>query len=225
MKSLSNKIQNKKRSVCMKKFKGLVSVVLTMALVISLAFSSLAATKTVPALKWGNSILDDKQSAGWKVSGTKVTQKELGTKVMWHQIFAGKLKEDYTVTAKVKLVKNGTTSKYPKCGIIACYQDRNNFVTAWLDSKYNYFAVFGKDSSIDRGWVNYSNVPGTADDHLSKGFDFKKAHEIKVTKKGYKFTFYLDGKKVGEKVFAIDNGQIGLITEDCQAEFTDVTIK
>lgn len=122
--------------------------------------------------------------------------------------------KNYEVKAKVRWVETGTTASYPKYGISPAYKDSNNIVSVWLDKNNSVLATNAVIGGINQGWQNSS---------LS-GFDFSVYHELKVIKSGTSFEFYLDGILQQTRTFDITNGQIGLLTEDTEADFDNVTL-
>lgn len=168
---------------------------------------------------WGNSASGSAYTGNWILyNPKKASQTLLGTDWTgydWEGIYRGDVNNtDYTVSADVKWVATGTTSKYPKYGIYGCFKDYNNKVLLFLDKKYNVLATYGKVNGIPQAWQNTD----------LGNFDFSVSHELKVTKSGNTFYFYLDGSLKQTRTFNISNGQAGLITVDTKADFDNFTI-
>jgi GH43 family beta-xylosidase len=128
--------------------------------------------------------------------------------------------QTYTVSADLQWVATGSTSAFPKYGIYACYDDRNNWVTAWIDRKYMVLATYAVVQGTAQSW---QNAP------LPAGFDPTRYHTLTVRKMGATFTFYLDGVQLQQRVFpgtfpVLTNGQVGLITEDTEANYQNVSV-
>jgi GH43 family beta-xylosidase len=128
--------------------------------------------------------------------------------------------EKYTVTADTRWLATGTTSAYPKYGVYACYDDRNNHVEVFIDRKYMVLATHAVVQGTEQAWQNAA---------LPAGFDPTQYHRLTVVKSGATFTFSLDGKQLQQRTFSgtfpvLLNGQVGLVTEDTQASYRNVTI-
>lgn len=135
----------------------------------------------------------------------------------WNSIYGvdGIQSGNYTVSTAVRQVKAGTTSAHPKYGIYACYRDDENYVQAWLDPTTHEFVTHAIVGGVDSGWS-----PTT----LPSGFNAATAHTISVTKSGSTFTFTLDGVTQSARTASISGCQIGLVTEDVQANFRSITV-
>src|SRR5579884_3669229 len=155
------------------------------------------------------------RTGGWTVQGASGADgTTLGSG--WNQLFRGNPNlASYTVSADLKWLQTGTTSAYPKYGIYASYNDVNNHVEVFLDRKYGVLATHAFVGGIEASWQN-TNLPD--------GFDPTQYHTLKVTKSGSLFTFLLDGSVAQQRTFAIENGQIGLVTEDTRASYRNVSV-
>jgi GH43 family beta-xylosidase/uncharacterized protein YjdB len=135
----------------------------------------------------------------------------------WMQIFNGDLeRNDYTVEAEARQVAVGGTQAFPKYGIYACFKDKDNFVTAWLDPKYEGFVTFARVNGQDQQWINA--------DLKNTGFKYSDFNKIKVEKIGSTFKFYLNGVLKLTRNFNISNGQIGVISEDVKTEYKNIKV-
>lgn len=74
----------------------------------------------------------------------------------------------------------------------------------------------------DQGWTNYS---------LPNGFTLTAYNAIKVVRSGASWNFYLNNAQIGPNAASWDidhgqnnSGQIGLATQDAQANFRNVTV-
>lgn len=167
------------------------------------------------AFGWSPSASGDPVVGAWSNnSTTSADSTSLGSG--WHQIFRGDpTLIDYTVQVDAQGVATGTTSAYPKYGMYAAYQDSNNYVQGWIDTKYNVFATYAVVGGVAQSWQN-ANLP--------VGFDPTQFHTIKVTKTDNVFTFYLDGTQMQQRSFNVRHGQIGLVTEDRTANYNNVSV-
>jgi GH43 family beta-xylosidase len=166
---------------------------------------------------WGDSFASDKKTGNWQINSfASATGNSLGSG--WKQLFRGNPNfESYTVSASLKWLETGTTASYPKYGIYASYKDSSNYVVAFLDKKYHAFATYAVVNGTGQGWQNTA---------LPTGFDFSQYHTIEVDKGGTSFNFYLDGTLLQRRFFdIINNGQIGLVTEDTKADYMNVSVR
>lgn len=163
---------------------------------------------------WGASLSGEDTGGNWAVSSADtLEQMDFGSG--WYGIWYGdKLEDNYKVTLNAKWEASGFTSKFPKFGAYACYQDSSNYVSVWFDKQYKALATYGMVGGKPAEWLNSD---------LSD-LDFTKDNEIKVIKIGSKFKFYVNGKLKQSRNFNISSGQIGLVTEDTKANFTKVTL-
>lgn len=140
----------------------------------------------------------------------------------WTQLFraANPNYETYTVSVQAKWSATGTTSKFPKYGIYASYDDRNNYVAVFIDIKYKVLATYAVVQGVSAGWKNAA---------LPSGFSGGSWHTLKVRKTGATYTFYLDGVQKQQRTFSgtfpvLLNGQAGLVTEDTKASYQQLAI-
>lgn len=128
--------------------------------------------------------------------------------------------ENYSVTADVAWRATGTTSAYPKYGIYASYDDRNNYVAVFIDRNYGVLATYAVVQGAVQPW---QNAP------LPAGFDPGQYHRLQVTKSGATYTFSLDGSQLQRRTFGgtfpvLLNGQPGLVTEDTLASYRNIAV-
>lgn len=181
---------------------------------------------------WGNSVhgvdgsVDDGgfQTGGWtKVSATAATSTTLGAG--WHSIYTGADNRftDYaaSVTATATLLGNevggDNASAHPKYGIYGCYLDRNNYIQGWVDPTNNAFVTNVHVGGTDYGF--YNPVP------LPSGFNPHAPHTIGVDRTGSDFTLSIDGTSLVTRSAPISGCQVGLVTEDTKAQFTNLSIQ
>jgi GH43 family beta-xylosidase len=106
---------------------------------------------------------------------------------------------------------------FPKYGIYAIYKNSSNHVIATIDQNSRLLATFAVISGAGKGWL---------DTPLPAGIDLALFNKIKVVRSGNTFDFYINGIKLQSRTlrnFNLDNGQVGLITEDTKADFINVT--
>jgi hypothetical protein len=140
----------------------------------------------------------------------------------WTQLFraANPNYESYTVAVGARWVTTGTTSKFPKYGIYASYDDRNNFVAVFIDIKNRVLATYAVVQGIAAGWQN-SPLPA--------GFSAASYHRLAVRKTGATYWFLLDGVQLQQRTFTgtfpvLLNGQVGLVSEDTKANYRNLAI-
>jgi len=149
-------------------------------------------------------------SGTWDVSGGEARQNQTtgsDNKV----IIKSHPARNYLVEAGVKL-----TDTYPpgeKAGVMAYYQDENNWLGVGLDQK-NGLWYYNKVES------GASSVTGFA---LPGGFDYNVYHQIRVTKNGTRFDVWIDERPApGNPVISTnftDEGLPGLYTQVARAAF------
>ncbi len=179
---------------------------------------------------WYNALLPLlTQTYGWKASatgtavsgtwntpdGNSICSRSLG--VPWNQVFHGDVNaSDYSVQVDAQLVRMGTSSAFPKYGLYACYKDYKNFVVACLDQKNH---VFVTNACIEGNWLHWQETI------LPDNVDMFQYHTLGVEKQGDFFIFFLDGLLQHMRVCPIANGQIGLITDDTEANFRNMMVQ
>jgi GH43 family beta-xylosidase len=163
---------------------------------------------------WGSSFEGAARSGSWTVSSaTAASGTTLGAG--WAQLFRGNANfETVAVSADVQWVATGTTSASPKFGIYGTYEDGNNFVAAFLDKKYAVFASYAVVGGVVKGWQNTA---------LPAGFNWSVAHNLRVERSwSGDYKFFLDGVLQQTRQLGNVLGQMGLVTEDTQAHYSNV---
>ncbi len=173
-----------------------------------------ASANPVDAQGWGSSFEGAARSGSWTIpSASAASSTTLGAG--WAQLFRGNPNfESVAVSANVQWVATGTTSATPKFGLYGVYKDANNYVAAFLDKKNLVFATFAVVNGAAQGWQNTA---------LPAGFSWTVAHTLRVERSfSGDYKFFLDG--VAQQTRRLGNiiGQMGLVTEDTQAHFTNV---
>jgi len=140
----------------------------------------------------------------------------------FHSLYRGNpAVTSYTVSADAQLVATGTTEPYPKYGLYAGYHDEGNYVQAWIDpGPCRCFVTHGVVGNADQGYHNFP-LPG--------GFTPSAYNTIKVVRSGATFQFYSNNTLEDTETWDIDHGQnnsgqVGLVTQDAQANFRNVTV-
>lgn len=140
----------------------------------------------------------------------------------WTQLFRATNPnyETYTVSVDVQWTGTGTTSAFPKYGMHATYDDRNNNVQVFIDRKYMVLATHAVVQGTEAAW---QNAP------LPAGFDPAAWHNLRVRKTGATYQFYLDGVLLQTRTFTggfpvLLNGQVGLVTEDTTANYRNLRV-
>jgi GH43 family beta-xylosidase len=163
---------------------------------------------------WGSSASGTRVSGTWTInSATSANSTELARG--WQHLFRGNVSTtNATVSADAKWLASGSGGgSVPKYGIYAAYQDSNNFVAVFLDRKARVMATYGVVNGVAQPWQN-----------TNARIDFAQYHTLKVVKNGTTFQFYLDGSLKQTRSFNINNGQMGLVTENTRAEYQNVTV-
>jgi GH43 family beta-xylosidase len=175
-----------------------------------------ASANLLDANGWGSSFEGLGRSGSWTVtSPTAATSTTLGAG--WANLFRGNPNwETVAVSADVRWTATGTSSAFPKFGLYGVYKDQANYVAVFLDKKYGVLATAALIGGVDKGW---QNTP------LPVGFSWSVAHNLRVERSwSGSYLFFLDG--VLQQTRALDNliGMMGLVTEDTQASYTNVTV-
>ncbi|MEV4511241.1 hypothetical protein AB0K00_19985 [Dactylosporangium sp. NPDC049525] len=150
-------------------------------------------------------------------SATAATVTSLGSG--WNSLYRGADTRlaDYSMSVDVRRTAAGTTSASPKYGVYGCYQNDDNYVQAWIDPVNTTFVSHARLGGTDLGWSGTQALPG--------GFNTGVAHKLTVDRQGSTFRFALDGVAQPSRTVAITGGcQIGLVTEDTAAEFTNAQV-
>jgi GH43 family beta-xylosidase len=180
---------------------------------------------------WGNAFgdaaegdtTDGTATGAWNVTGLTGANLTSFGGTPWTQLFYATNPdyENYTVSAQVQWAATGTTSAYPKYGLYGSYDDRNNHVEVFIDRQYMVLATHAVVQGVEQPWQN-ANLPA--------GFDPTQFHTLSVTKSGAHYTFSLDGTQLQDRTFTgssfptLLNGQPGLVTEDTEANYRNVTV-
>jgi GH43 family beta-xylosidase len=169
----------------------------------------------------GNTTRGRRSGTCTAVSGTEARLSSFGG-TAWTQLFraANPNYETYTVAVGAQWVATGTTSKFPKYGIYASYDDRNNFVAVFIDIRNRVLATYGVVQGVVAGWQN-SPLPA--------GFSPTSYHRLAARKTGATYRFLLDGAQLQQRTFTgtfpvLLNGQVGLVTEDTKANYRNLAI-
>jgi GH43 family beta-xylosidase len=165
---------------------------------------------------WGGSFEGVARSGSWTISSpTAATGNTLGTG--WANLFRGNPNfETVAVSANVQWIATGTSSTTPKFGLYGTYKDQNNYVAAFLDKKNSVLATYAVIGGVAKGWQNTA---------LAAGFSWTVAHNLRIERSwSGSYKFFLDGALLQTR--ALDNvlGMMGLVTEDTQAAYTNVTV-
>lgn len=192
----------------------------------SVATFTWAGTPAGDAAGWGNSTFGSDASnlyggglqiGQWSITNAStLTQNGLGGG-QWPSVYYGYAdRSNLTAAANMRAIQSGTTSQFPKYGMYACYRDQHNYVQAWIDPGSSVYATHARQDGVDLGWVN---------NPLPVGFVAGVAHNISVRRTDNTYTFYLDGVQQQTRSAILGAGcQLGLVTEDYRAEFTNVAL-
>jgi GH43 family beta-xylosidase len=162
---------------------------------------------------WGDSASGTALFGNWKyISEDSAQNHSLGSGL--RHVFKGDLNSsNYTVSADVKWLESGSVTTNPKYGIYATYQDSNNYVMAMIEPFYGLLSTYGVVGGTVEDW---SNVP------LPAGSIIAEFNELKIVKEGSTYHFYVNGELLQSRNFEINEGQIGLVTEDTRAIYENV---
>ncbi|WP_162463070.1 family 43 glycosylhydrolase [Paenibacillus psychroresistens] len=164
---------------------------------------------------WGDSSSGTLEIGNWThLSTNSIRSYNLGSG--FKQVFRGDVNQtSYTLSADVKWLKTGTVSPNPKYGIYANYKDSSNYVMAMIDKNLGVLATYAIVGGVAQAWQNTALPPGT---------NLNNANNIKVVKDGNNFYFHVNNNLLQVRSLAISNGQIGMVTEDTQAEYTNFAV-
>lgn len=165
---------------------------------------------------WGNSANGAKTSGTWSYfSDTEASCKSTGSVwPNWAKTFRGDIRlRDYTYEVDLKLIQKGISAAYPKYGIYACYKDENNYVVAALDQTTSQLVTYAIVGGVGQDWQGTSLT-----------MNYYAYHNMKVTKLGSSFDFYIDGVLMQNRILDITNGQTGLVTEDAKADYKNASV-
>ncbi|ADU29306.1 family 43 glycosylhydrolase [Evansella cellulosilytica] len=163
---------------------------------------------------WGPAWNGDTHGS-WEISENLLST-TVGETWDWHRIFQNRMLDThYSVEADIRLLERGDVSNYNKHGLYAVYQDDDNFVSVWLDKNYNALATYGVVNGEVAGWSNVT---------LPHDFNHNEFNTLRVEKSGHNFKFFLNGELMKERGFAVDSGQIGLVSEDTAVEFKNIHV-
>ncbi len=118
--------------------------------------------------------------------------------------------QSYTVGAEVR--KGGGSEG--RVGLVACYDDRNNNVSMWLDAAQRLLRVHAVVNGIST-WQNAG---------LPAGFDAGAWHALTAEKAGSGFLFLIDGAEMLRAEFALVNGMPGITTDGSPAQFREFAV-
>ncbi len=138
----------------------------------------------------------------------------------WNSLYRGADTRltDYSMSVDLRRVSVGSTSSFPKYGVYGCYYNDDNYVQAWIDPVANEFVSHVRAGGSELGWSGKQTLPA--------GFNHGAYHTIAVDKTGDTFRFTLDGVTQPSRTATISGGcQIGLVTEDTRADFTNVKVR
>ncbi|MBM7788815.1 glycoside hydrolase family 43 protein [Tenggerimyces flavus] len=173
---------------------------------------------------WGNAfgdlaqgVNDGLRSGSWSIASPTAANVTAPGGAAWTRLFRASNPnyETYTVSVDVQWVATGTTSGFPKYGIYATYEDRDNHVEVFIDRQFNVLATHAVVQGVEQAW---QNAP------LPAGFDPAAFHQLRVVKNGATYRFLLDGVQLQQRTFpgafpVLLNGQTGLVTEDTAANY------
>jgi len=183
---------------------------------------------------WGNAYGDaaegntvDGKVVGTWISPDRFTSRNQSLGVNWNQNFSGRNPnfENYTLNAGMQWVQTGTTSAFPKYGLWAAYSDVRNNVSFWIDINYGVVTSNAVINGVDQGWLDcplpVGFVPGNVNTlQVTKSWnDAQLLSTFRVSLNGTA----LSGACTG-RTFNILSGQIGLVTEDSKANYSNVTV-
>ena len=103
---------------------------------------------------------------------------------------------------------NGTSRKY---GAVVCQSAEQDGFFVLIDPEQNRLACNVRIGGAEKGWQYSSNLPAQ--------WDHRAWHTLRVMKAGDKFRVFIDNMLRLERRSDLGAGRIGLLVEDCQAEF------
>ncbi len=167
---------------------------------------------TQPLTTWGDAP-DQWESGGWNVADGVLHQTETGAGLK--QVFKGTPTNNYEMSVDARLVRSGSSGR-SRYGLIAAYHDAGDQVRALLDPAGPQLVI---EALID-------GLPQAVDNiALPNGFDPQSFHNLRATKDGGRFEFYLDNRPIASRYFEIGFARVGLLTDDVAADFDNALIK
>lgn len=163
---------------------------------------------------WGNSASGTVKSDGFAItSASELSYTKLQNGGGFNEIFKEGSKSDYKFSFDIKFIEKGTFSQ-SKAGAYAIYKDSGNFVGVFFNANANCFSTWGRVNGVDQGWTD-TDLPFV---------DLFTTLNIKTIKVGNEFRFYINNMLVQTRSFNIDAGQIGLVSEDIKADYTNINV-
>ena len=145
----------------------------------------------------------------WRV----LRQDELGTNEgQWRSIFRPGRACSYEFSVAAAQVQVGSSSPTPRFGIYSCYQDDQNYSVAFIDGVACKLSTYAVVAGQGLGWQHTT---------LALGFTPALFNTIRVIKDSNTQLFYVNGTLLQTRTIAIQEGQIGLVTEDARADYDD----
>lgn len=168
-----------------------------------------------PSFSWGNAPSGTLRVGNWSLfSRNQVSGTSFGG-LTWQRVFKqDQYRSQYSVQLRAQWVASGTGSAYPKYGIYAVYKDKSNYAVVFLDKNCQCLATSGVVGAQPQAWINYALGP----------LDFSQRQTLRVEKDNTTLRYYVNGVLRGSRVFAISTGQVGLVTEDTKADFSQITV-
>ena len=134
----------------------------------------------------------------------------------WHTLYQGNPNfAFFTASVSTDLFQRGSTLTQPRYGLIACYDDRNNQVSVWINPRQGTLDF----NTVVQGRSTWQSI------NLPATFDTAQPHTLTAVKSGTLFTFFLDGNQVSTQTIALANGVAGVATEDALVTFRNFSFR
>jgi GH43 family beta-xylosidase len=162
-------------------------------------------TKDVPGIVPANGYAQ----GSWNISdGATVESSAAGSG--WNVLYQGNPNfVNFTAQVDAQLVDPGTSF-----GLIACYDDRNNQLSVWINPAQNVFTW----NAVVKGQSTWQSVA------LPAGFDSTQTHRLTAAKTGSLFTLLLDGNQMAQATYALANGTSGVATQSAHVQFRNFKV-
>lgn len=149
----------------------------------------------------------------WHI-GDAATVSSLSAGPGWHTLYEGEPNYgSFSVQVDAQWVNSGAAAADQNYGLMACYDDRDNYAAMWLNPG---------GSQVSFRFV----IAGTAVSQsapLPSGFDATAYHTMGATKSANEFVFKLDGAEILRTQLPLANGTSGVATWNTRANFRNYT--
>jgi GH43 family beta-xylosidase len=154
------------------------------------------------------------RQGNWDIAdGATVQSASFGTS--WNTLFQGNPNFlNSAVEADVQMESAGAISTPAAFGLMACYDDRNNQLSYWVNPSLGTLTW----NAVILGKSAWYSAP------LPAGFNASDVHHMKTTKQGSIFSFFLDGSQISQGSYGLANGTAGIVTQNALVTFRNFVV-